>query len=185
MADAPNPLREARRRAAFARLQPSFPLSISMVGIELPGGARLDDDEFVVRTSKDWGLSIKPLILTTKRLVCPSDLTGRSSVTLRLTDVRSVTLRKHWVGFSTIVVETVDRRQASFASHINGPLVRSDIAAMVDAANGVSAPTPSAAAAPPSGDRYAQLREISQLKESGVLSEAEFEKEKARILEQP
>ena len=185
MADAPNPIREARRREAFARLQSSFPLSISMTDVELPGGARLDDDEFVVRTSKDWGLSIKPLILTTKRLFCPSDLTGRSSVALRLTDVRSVTLMKHWVGFSTIVVETVERRQASFAAFINGPLIRADIAAMLDAANGASAPAPSAAAAAPPADRYQQLREIGELKESGVLSEAEFEKEKARILEQP
>ena len=186
MADAPNPVREAARRAAFARLQSSFPLSISMTDIELPGGARLDDDEFVVRTSKDWGLSIKPLILTTKRLVCPSDLTGRSSVIFRLADVRAVTLRKHMIGFSTIVVGTVDQREASFAAHINGPLVRSDIAAMVDAAQGRSAPKPVAAApAPPAGDRYEQLREINELKKSGVLSEAEFEKEKARILNQP
>jgi len=177
--------REARRNAAFARLRSSFPLSISLAEVELPGGAHLDDDEFVVRTSKDWKLSIKPLILTTRRLFCPFDLTGRSSVVLRLTDVRSVTLRKHWIGFSTIVVETVDRRQASFAAFINGPLVRSDIAATVDAAHGTSAPNPPAAEAAPAGDRYRQLREISELKESGVLSEAEFEKEKARILEQP
>ena len=178
--------REARRRAAFARLQSSFPISISMPDVELPGGARLDDDEFVVRTSKDWGLSIKPLILTTTRLFCPSDLTGRSSVVLRLADMRSVTLRKHGIGFSTIVVENVDGRQASFPAHINGPLIRSDIAAMVDAAHAVAAPDRSAAASSaPAGDRYQQLREISELKMSGVLSEAEFEKEKARILNQP
>jgi len=178
--------REARRREAFAQLESSFPLSISMTDVGLPAGARLDDDEFVVRTSKDWRLSIKPLILTTKRLFCPSDLTGRSSVALRLSDVRSVTLRKHWVGFSTIVVENVDRRQASFASHINGPLVRSDIAAMVDAAHGSAAPSPSAAASSSEAtDRYEQLRELGELKQSGVLSEAEFEKEKARILKQP
>ncbi|MDQ6885528.1 MAG: SHOCT domain-containing protein [Candidatus Dormibacteraeota bacterium] len=178
--------REARRRAAFARQQGTSPLPISMTDLELPNGARLDDDEFVVRTSKDWGLSIKPLILTTRRLFCPSDLTGRSSVVLRLSDVRGVTLRKHWIGFSTIVVENVDRRQASFASHINGPLVRSDIAAMVDATHGVAAPNPTtAASSPAAGDRYQQLRELSELKQSGVLSEAEFEKEKARILKQP
>jgi len=109
-------VREARREAAFARLQSSFPLSISRADVDLPGEARLDDDEFVVRTSKDWGLSIKPLILTTRRLFCPADLTGRSSVALRLSDVRSVTLRKHWVGFSTIVVESRDRTQAAFAA---------------------------------------------------------------------
>lgn len=176
--------REARRAAAFAQLQSSFPLSISITDVELPGGTRLDDDEFVVRTSANWKLSIKPLILTTKRLFCPGDLTGRSSVALRLSDVRGVALRKHWVGFSTIVVETVDRRQASFAAHINGPLVRSDIAAAVDAAHGTSTPRP-AAAAPAASDRLGQLRELNELKQSGVLSETEFEKEKARILNQP
>jgi len=178
--------REAGRRAAFARLQPSFPVSISMTEVELPGGARLDDDEFVVRTAKDWGLSIKPLILTTKRLVCPSDLTGRSSVSLWLTDVLSVKLSKHAIGFSTIVLETVQQRPVSFAAHINGALVRSDIAAAVDHVQRTAAPNRSAAASSPlAADRYDQLRRIGELKESGVLSEAEFQEEKARILKQP
>jgi hypothetical protein len=184
MAD--DPQREARRAAEFARLQPTFPLKISVTDLELPDGARLDDDEFVVRTAKDWGLSVKPLVLTTRRLVCPSDLTGRSSVSLRLTDVLSVALRKHWIGFSTIVVETRDRRQASFAAYINGPLVRSDIAATVDYAQQSAALDPStAASALPAGERYDQLRKISELKQSGVLTEAEFEEEKARILKAP
>jgi len=98
--------REGRRRVAFARLQPSFPVSISMTDVELPGGARLDDDEFVVRTSKDWGLTLKPLVLTTRRLICPSDLTGRSAVSIRLNEVRSVRLSKHAIGFSTISATT-------------------------------------------------------------------------------
>lgn len=150
--------------------------------IELPGGARLADGEVVVRTAKDWGLSVKPLILTTQRLFCPTDLTGRSSTSLRLTDVLTVALRKHWVGFSTILVETVDRRQVSFAAHINGPLIRSDIAAAVDQAqHHVS----TAAASPATGERYDQLQQINELKKSGVLSDAEFEEEKARILKQP
>jgi hypothetical protein len=45
-----------------------------------------------------------------------------------------------------------------------------------------AAPPP---AAPPSSgmdDKLAQLRELGQLKEQGVLSEAEFEEQKARIL---
>ena len=183
MADAAE--REAHRRAAFARLQPSFPISISITDVELPGGARLDDDEFVVRMSKDWGLTLKPLVLTTRRLVCPSDLTGRSAVSLRLTDVRRVTLSKHAIGFSTIVVETGDQRPVSFAAHINGQLVRSDIAAAVDYVQGTAAPNPPAAASPSPGDRYEQLRQIGDLKQSGVLSEAEFQEEKARILKQP
>jgi putative oligomerization/nucleic acid binding protein len=150
--------------------------------VELPGAAHLADDEFVVHTAKDWGLSVKPLILTNRRLFCPTDLTGRSSTVLRLIDVRSVALRKHWVGFSTILVETLDRRQVSFAAHINGPLIRSDIAAAVDQAQHEAS---AAAASPPTGARYDQLQQINELKKSGVLSEAEFEEEKARILKQP
>ncbi|TME78258.1 MAG: SHOCT domain-containing protein [Chloroflexi bacterium] len=49
-----------------------------------------------------------------------------------------------------------------------------------------AAPKPSVVNPPsPGGDRYEQLRRIGELRQSGVLSEAEFEKEKARILEQP
>ena len=48
------------------------------------------------------------------------------------------------------------------------------------------APTPQQApAAPPAaggGDRLAQLAQLGELKNAGVLTEAEFEREKARIL---
>jgi hypothetical protein len=183
---ADNSVREARRADSFARLQPAFPLKMSMTDAELPHGARLDDDEFLVRTAKDWGLSVKSLVLTTRRLFCPSDLTGRTTLSLPLTDVLRVSLHKHLIGFSTIVVDVRDGRQASFPAHINGQLVSSDIAAAVDYAKRSAGLNPSTAASAPSArDRYEQLREISALKESGVLSEAEFEKEKARILEQP
>jgi hypothetical protein len=154
--------------------------------VELPDGAHLEDGEVVVKTAKDWGLSIKSLVLTNRRLFCPADLTGRSTVTLPLTDVLTVALKKHWIGFSTIVVETKNRQQASFGVHINGQLVRSDIAAAVDLARqsaALDSSTP--ASSTPTGDRYDQLRKISELKQSGVLTEAEFEEEKARILKQP
>jgi hypothetical protein len=154
--------------------------------VELPDGARLDDGEVVIKTAKDWGLSIKSLVLTNRRLFCPADLTGRSTVSLPLTDVLSVTLRKHMIGFSTIVVETRDQGQASFPVYINGKLVRSDIAAAVDdAKRSVTLDPLLPAASTPTGDRYDQLRKITELKQSGTLSEAEFEEEKARILKQP
>ena len=178
-----NPIREARRADAFARLQPGYPLKMSMTDAELPDGTPLDDDEFLVRTAKDWGLSLKSLVLTTRQLFCPSDLTGRTTLSLPLTDVLSVALHKHLIGFATIVVDIRDGRQASFPAYINGQLVSADIAAAVDYAKRSVRLEPSAAA--PLTDRYQQLREISELKESGVLSEAEFEKEKARILKQP
>ena len=154
--------------------------------VELPDGSRLEDGEAVVKTAKDWGLSIKSLVLTNRRLFCPSDLTGRTTVSLPLTDIVSVTLRKHLIGFSTIIVETRDQGQASFPVHINGKLVRSDIAAAVDDARGSAGLDPlEPAASTPTSDRYDQLRKITELKQSGTLSEAEFEEEKARILKQP
>ena len=183
---ATNPLREARRAAAFARLQPVFPLKISMSEAELPDGTRLDDDEFLVRTAKDWGISIKSLVLTTRRLFSPSDLTGRTTLSLPLTEVMNVTLRKHLVGFSTIVVDIRDGRQASFPAHINGKLIRAEIAAAADYAKRSAGSDPSSTpASRPAGERYELLREINELKQSGVLTEAEFEEEKARILKQP
>lgn len=154
--------------------------------VELPAGARLEDGEVVVKTAKDWGLSTKSLVLTNRRLFCPADLTGRSTVILPLTNLLTVALKKHWIGFSTIVVETKDRQQASFGVHINGRLVRSDIAAAVDVAKqsaALDSSTPASSA--PSGERYDQLRRINELKQSGVLTEAEFQEEKARILKQP
>jgi len=154
--------------------------------VELPDGSRLEDGEVVVKTAKDWGLSIKSLVLTNRRLFCPADLSGRSTVSLALTDVLGVTLSKHMIGFSTIVVDSRDRPQASFAVHINGQLVRSDIAAAVALAKQSAALDSSApASSAPSGDRYEQLAKINELKLSGALTEAEFEEEKARILKQP
>jgi hypothetical protein len=90
------------------------------------------------------------------------------------------------IGFATIVVDIRDGRQASFPAHINGQLVRSDIAAAVDYAKRSAGLDLSTATSSPSPrDRYELLREIIDLRRTGVLTEAEFEKEKARILEQP
>ncbi len=182
MADAD---REARRRAAFARQQATLPLSITIDDVALPDGGRLDDDEFVVRTAKDWGVSVKPLILTTRRLICPYELSSKRVAIIPLSDIREVHLRKHWVAFATIVIDTSLQRQAAFPAYINGRLIRADIAAMVDYARAREAPKLSVVPAPPSEDRYEQLERIGKLKESGILSEAEFEQEKARILRQP
>ncbi len=183
---ATNPVREARRAAAFARLQPVFPLKITMTDAELPDGARLDEDEFLVRIAKDWDLSIKSLVLTTRRLFSPTDLTARTTVSLPLSDLDNVTLRKHLIGFSTIIVETRDGRKVSFPAHINGQLVRSDIVAAADyAQRSAGLDSSIAPASGPAGERYELLRKINELRQSGVLTEAEFEKEKARILNQP
>src|SRR5438105_10121636 len=178
--------REARRQATFAAAQQTSALPPSVADLRLAGGLELGEDEFVVRTAKDWGSSISSLVLTTTRLICPTDLTGRTEVSIPLTDVRDVQLRKHWVGFATIVVNWTDQPPASFPAHINGARMRADISAMVDAAQRATIPK-LAVVAPPATmpDRYERLRQIGELRSSGVLSEAEFEQEKARILREP
>ena len=125
MADRPD--REAKRQANFAQAQKTSPLLPSIADVPLPGGLELGEDEIVVRTAKDWGVSIS-LVLTTRRLICPTDLTGRTEVSIPLTDVRDVQLRKHWVGFATIVVNWTDQPPASFPAHINGARMRVSIA---------------------------------------------------------
>jgi Short C-terminal domain len=155
--------------------------------VKLPDGFRLEDGEVVLKTAKDWGVSTKSLVLTSRRLFCPGDLTGRSTVSLRLIDVLDVTLQKHAIGFSTIIVDTRDQPQAAaFPAHINGKLVKADISAAVDNAKRAAGLGPSTVAPSlPAESRYDQLRKISELKQSGVLTDAEFEEEKARILRQP
>ena len=182
MADRPD--REARRQANFAQAQKTSPLPPSLADVPLPGGLQLGEDEFVVRTAKDWGVSIS-LVLTTQRLICPSDLTGRTQVSIPLSDVRDVQLRKHWVGFATIVVNRIDEPPALFPAHINGARIRADISAMTDAAKRATFPKLSVVTPPSTPDRYERLRQIGELRSSGVLSEAEFEEEKARILREP
>ena len=66
--------RAARRQEHFARLQGAYPLPIVIDDLALPDGGRLEEDEFVVRVGKDWGSSVKPLVLTTRRLTCPLSL---------------------------------------------------------------------------------------------------------------
>jgi hypothetical protein len=178
--------REARRQANFARLQAIVPLQITVDDLTLPDGDRLEEDEFVVRTAKDWGVNVKPLILTTRRLICRYDPAGPGVASIPLRDIREVRLRKHFVAFATVVIDTSVQRQVAIPAHINGNLIRADIATMADFARGDSVtPTLSVLPSPPPSDRYEQLERLGKLKDSGVLSEAEFEKEKARILKQP
>ncbi|TMD43227.1 MAG: SHOCT domain-containing protein [Chloroflexi bacterium] len=101
---------------------------------------------------------------------------------IRLTDVRDVRLRKPSIGFASVVIEYGDQQRASFPAHFNPERMRADIAAAVDRAvrsTRPSAPEPLAA------DRYERLRRVGELKASGVLTDAEFEAEKARILKEP
>ncbi|MDQ6885370.1 MAG: SHOCT domain-containing protein [Candidatus Dormibacteraeota bacterium] len=171
--------RTARRQEHFARLRGAYPLAIVIDDLPLPDGGRLEDDEFVVRVGKDWGVSLKPMMLTTRRLICPRDPSARDAALIPLDRVKAVTVRKHWVGSGSIVVDWAGGR-AFFPVYLNPARIRDEIAAMVAAARPPASEAP--APRPPDGDRLERLRKVGELRASGVLSEAEFEQEKARIL---
>ncbi|MEU4077029.1 hypothetical protein DEJ45_03275 [Streptomyces venezuelae] len=84
-------------------------------------------------------------------------------------------------GTATAVSNRVSRRQAGrWAQQGDGP------SAAAPAQQAYSTPAPAAAEPPTSVSMEAkigQLKELAELKEQGVLSEAEFEAQKSRILE--
>ncbi|MDQ6710291.1 MAG: SHOCT domain-containing protein [Candidatus Dormibacteraeota bacterium] len=174
--------RTARRQANLTRLQGTFPLPILIDDLALPDGGHLDEDEFVVRVGKDWGVSLKPMMLTTRRLICPRDPSGRDAALIPLDKVSAVAVRKHWVGSGSIVVDWAAGR-AFFPVYLNPARVRDEIAAMVAAAQPAMPEAP--AAQVPEGDRLEKLRRVGELRASGVLTDKEFEQEKARILREP
>jgi hypothetical protein len=82
-------------------------------------------------------------------------------------------------GTATSVSNRVSRRQA------NRWQDQADAAAYQQQAAAYQAPPPAAPAAPAgasTGDQLAQLKELGELKAAGILTEAEFEAQKAKIL---
>ena len=151
----------------------------------LPAGFSLREGENVVRTARDWGLSRHAITLTTQRLICPAEPSGKSQVAISLVDVAGVVFQRQFVGYSTVTIETASGRKYLVPAHINGRLIRDDILGMVRAARGEPAPGPAHGADAETPDRYDQLRKLAELKASGTISETEFQKEKARILQGP
>lgn len=151
----------------------------------LPTGLQLEDGESIVRTAKDWGLSIRPVVLTTQRLICPVDPSGGGTAVIRLTDVNNVRLRKSLLGFSTVIIEYGDHARAAFPVHINASAIRDDIDSAVKAAQQPTTPKLAVVQPEQQPNRYERLRQIGELKATGVLTDAEFEEEKARILKEP
>ncbi|HEY7467966.1 MAG TPA: SHOCT domain-containing protein [Acidimicrobiia bacterium] len=94
--------------------------------------------------------------------------------------VRGVARTAVIAGTATAVSNRVSRRQANRWSDQADAEAYQQQQAMQQQA---PAPPP-APAAPDTDDMLAQLKELASLKEAGVLSEAEFEAQKAKILAQ-
>jgi Short C-terminal domain len=90
--------------------------------------------------------------------------------------VRGVARTAVIAGTATAVSNRVSRRQAGRWAQQEQPSQQQ---------NYEQAPPPPPPAAPPQDDmtdKLAQLKELGELKAQGILSEAEFEQQKARIL---
>ena len=89
--------------------------------------------------------------------------------------IRGVARTAAIAGTATAVSNRVSRRQANKWS-------QQEQAQQEQAPQQAQAPPPPAPAAPSTDDKLSQLKELGQLKESGVLTDAEFEAQKAKIL---
>ncbi len=76
------------------------------------------------------------------------------------------------------------RQQARWAAQDQGGGTTAPAPPSAPAAPQAPAPHVPAAPAPPAdmGERLAQLKQLGELKEAGILTEAEFQQQKARIL---
>ncbi len=90
--------------------------------------------------------------------------------------IRGVARTAAIAGTATAVSNRVSRRQANKWSQQEQPQQGYEQAPQEQA------PPPPAPAAPSTDDKLAQLKELGQLKDSGVLTDAEFEAQKAKIL---
>ncbi|HET6713674.1 MAG TPA: SHOCT domain-containing protein [Actinomycetota bacterium] len=91
--------------------------------------------------------------------------------------IRGVARTAVVAGTATAVSNRVSRRQYNKWSQQEQPQQGYEQAPQEQA------PPPPAPAAPSTDDKLAQLKELGQLKDSGVLTDAEFEAQKAKILD--
>lgn len=174
------PEREAARSARYETMRSQWPVPVHIEDLPLPSGFTLADNEFLVGTAKEWGISVQNLALTTERLICPSDPSDTRQESVPLHEIRGITFRKQFLGFRTLTLERANGDRYMFPAHAGGQKVKDAILAMAAFAGGGPSPVAGERAA---ADKYDQLRKIGELKASGVLSDAEFEAEKAKLLD--
>jgi hypothetical protein len=181
----------ADRDAAFNRAVQQCPLPVQKDG-SLPGGVQLLTDEFVVAIGKDWGWSSKRLALTTHRVIHTQGRVNQDAEIVYLTDIRDVHYRKNvmtvagLLGMGTVVLETAGGKSLEgLPMASNSADIRNQLLAMVHYARERAATPqvgPAMTPAPPMPDKYAQLKQLAELREKGILTQQEFDAEKARLL---
>jgi hypothetical protein len=183
------------RKQAFALLSKTCPMPLQEEHIDLPGGLELFNEEFVVTIGRDWGITTKKMILTTKRLIHVHGLLTKDQEVVDLVNVQDVEFTKSLLFPGQIEIETSGGHSITGLPHVkHGKEFRNQILALVNWAKSrpasvvVAAPDGTAqraaqpSAAPAAPDKFEQLKKLADLKSAGVLSDAEFEAEKAKLL---
>jgi hypothetical protein len=178
--------RAAIRQAAFETQKQSCPLPIQFEVIDLPAGLALFDDEFIVSVAKDWGLTTKKLILTTRRIIHAKGTFIKDQESVALTDISDINFHKGIIFPGEITIETSGGHSITglpFAKKSKD--LRNQLMALVDwAKNRANQPVvvtaPAAPVAQP--DRFDQLAKIGELRAAGILTEEEFAAQKAALL---
>jgi len=180
----------AARKSAFERARKTCPLPLVIERTKVAGGLDLFNDEFVVTVGNEWGWSTQQLTLTTHCVLWSKGFLSTAQTSIYLTDIRDVRYRKPILRHGAIVLETAGGHSIEgLPAASNGDAVRDRLMAMIHWArhSGAHEHAPAAApavAAPQVPDRLDQLRRLGELKAQGILSEEEFQAEKAKLLAQ-
>jgi hypothetical protein len=154
------------------------------------------NDECLVGTAKHWGFSSDRLALTTHRLIWSHGRVTKDSQQLYLTDIRDVRYHKPMMGTGTLIVEAAASHSLEGLVHMkHAQQFRDSLLSMVHYAKQrpqrVMLHTPIAAAAvqpvaaptvQAAPDRFEQLKRLAELKQQGILTDEEFQSEKAKLL---
>jgi hypothetical protein len=177
--------RNRARQTHLASMQATCPLPLEPLIKPLPGGIQLFPDEFLVTTAKDWGLSSQRLTITTHRLIYTRGRANKGVESMYLQDVRDIKYVKPLIGFGKLGIENAAGVSSieGLPAVSNGAKMRNDIMAMVHFAR-QRAQSPSIVHAPAAAveDIPAKLKQLAELRDSGILTDAEFQAKKTELL---
>jgi hypothetical protein len=182
--------------AWFDEIQRECPVLLVKSRNLLPGGLRMMNDECLVATARHWGFSSEQLALTTHRLIWSRGRLSQGFQQLYLTDIRDVSYHKPMLGTGTLFVESAGRHSMEGLVRMkHAPQFRDTLLTMVHyakqrpqrvmvhrPAGPLVSEQASLPAPPPATDKYERLKQLAELKDSGTLTEDEFQAEKAKIL---
>jgi len=130
--------------------------------------------------------------LTMTRLTAAAVTLGKAGVSLRkgtdtnvipIKAIQGVTTHKGGIGYTTVEVATSGDRVSFRVSKGEAEQVKDAVLRLMREPSPAAAPAAPASPAPPSTSLADELTKLAQLRDQGVLSEEEFQAQKARLLD--